>query len=92
MYKILVAAARDLQVNAVHLHQSVEDPRSTKFLISDQYPPYTPDVESEDIDHEQEMKEKLTDYRPRGHDVIRITNTEFYSRKYSDTNKASCIA
>ena len=34
----------------------------------------------------------LTDYRPRGHDVIRIANAELYSRKYSDTNKVSCTA
>ena len=34
----------------------------------------------------------LTDYRPRGRDVIRIANAEFYSRKYSDANKASCTA
>ena len=34
----------------------------------------------------------LTDYRPRGHDVIRNANAELYSRKYSDTNKVSCTA
>ena len=34
----------------------------------------------------------LTDYRPRGHDVIRIANAQLYSRKYSDTNKVSCTA
>ena len=34
----------------------------------------------------------LTDYRPRGHDVIRIANAESYSGKYSDANKASCTA
>ena len=34
----------------------------------------------------------LTDYRPRGHDVIRTANAEIYSRKYSDTNKMSCTA
>ena len=34
----------------------------------------------------------LTDYRPRGHDVIRIANAELYSRKYIDTNKVSYTA
>ena len=34
----------------------------------------------------------LTDYRPRGHEVIRIANAELYSRKYSDTNEVSCTA
>ena len=34
----------------------------------------------------------LSDYMPRGHDVIRIANAEMYSRNYSDTDKASCTA
>ena len=49
-------------------------------------------LEIQDVRRIRKEINYLTDYRPRGHDVIRIANAELYSRKYSDTNKESCTA